>query len=415
MNSIFADCESLISLPDISKWNNSNNFDEESILSEKEILNFSNAELLYKRKFTDLSTICYMFSNCKSLVSLPDISGWNTSHVTSMSHLFSNCEALLSLPDISKWKLNDTINISYMFNNCKSLLSIPDISKWNTENINNMEFLFNNCESLTLLPDISKWKFMDSNSIINIFSNCKSLISLPDISKWNVDNKPFMNYLFFNCISLISLPQLKKWNIKDKDDILNSFDNCISFLAMPDFTPDNNDESESEIINKSDTIKNDNLKSLKIIDNKKYASNKKNKIEGILEIDLDGMQKFINKNKNLIICLNNKKINNNNICDFFHKKKAEKYLFKLVFYKANNKLNFYFEHSKIISIDLSEVDTSDITSMKAMFCGCHNLKELKGLNNFNTSKVKNMSFMFKSCSELEYLDYLILIIQMLEI
>ena len=106
--------------------------------------------------------------------------------------------------------------------------------------------------------------------------------------------------------SLISLPQLKKWNIKDKDDILNSFDNCISFLAMPYFTPDNNDESESEIINKSDTIKNDNLKSLKIIDNKKYASNKKNKIEGILEIDLDGMQKFINKNKNLIICLNDK-------------------------------------------------------------------------------------------------------------
>ena len=99
-----------------------------------------------------------------------------------------------------------------------------------------------------------------------------------------------------------------------------------------------------------------------------------------------------------------KKLNNNNICDFFHKKKAEKYLFKLVFYKANNKLNFYFEHSKIISIDLSEVDTSDITSMKAMFFGCHNLKELKGLNNFNTSKVKNMSFMFKSCSELEYLD-----------
>ena len=39
-----------------------------------------------------------------------------------------------------------------------------------------------------------------------------------------------------------------------------------------------------------------------------------------------------------------------------------------------------------------------------MFTGCYELKEIKGLNKFNTSKVTNMRGMFQSCNELRYLD-----------
>ena len=39
-----------------------------------------------------------------------------------------------------------------------------------------------------------------------------------------------------------------------------------------------------------------------------------------------------------------------------------------------------------------------------MFDECYKLKEIKGINNFNTSKVTNMAGMFQSCYELEYLD-----------
>ena len=44
-----------------------------------------------------------------------------------------------------------------MFCNCKSLLSLPDISKWDTGNVNNMICMFCGCSSLTSLPDLSKW------------------------------------------------------------------------------------------------------------------------------------------------------------------------------------------------------------------------------------------------------------------
>ena len=52
-----------------------------------------------------------MFRDCNSLVSLPDISKWNTANVTSMSYMFSNCSSLVSLPDISKW---NTANVKDM-------------------------------------------------------------------------------------------------------------------------------------------------------------------------------------------------------------------------------------------------------------------------------------------------------------
>ena len=33
---------------------------------------------------------------------------------------------------------NNIIDMSYMFSNCRSLSSLPDISKWNTNNVTDM-------------------------------------------------------------------------------------------------------------------------------------------------------------------------------------------------------------------------------------------------------------------------------------
>ena len=39
-----------------------------------------------------------------------------------------------------------------------------------------------------------------------------------------------------------------------------------------------------------------------------------------------------------------------------------------------------------------------------MFYGCHKLKEIKGLNNFNTSKVTIMTSFFEECKEMKNLQ-----------
>ena len=62
--------------------------------------------------FSKLTNIRYMFSECNSLISLPDISKWNTSNVKDMMCLFDKCNSLISLPDISKWNTSNVENMS---------------------------------------------------------------------------------------------------------------------------------------------------------------------------------------------------------------------------------------------------------------------------------------------------------------
>ena len=67
------------------------------------------------------------------------------------------------------------MNINFIFLNCQSLISLPDLSKWNIKNIKFMTSAFNNCVSLISLPDISNWKInavndtnISKSNIINI-------------------------------------------------------------------------------------------------------------------------------------------------------------------------------------------------------------------------------------------------------
>ena len=63
--------------------------------------------------------------------------------IVNMQKLFSFCKSLTNLPDISKWNIMNVKDISGMFKGCISLIDLPDISNWNTINIINMKDLFN--------------------------------------------------------------------------------------------------------------------------------------------------------------------------------------------------------------------------------------------------------------------------------
>ena len=59
--------------------------------------------------------------------------------------------------------------------------------------------------------------------------------------------------------------------------------------------------------------------------------------------------------------------------------------------------------SSLTSLDLSNFDTSKVTGMIGMFSDCSSLTSLD-VSNFNTSKVTNMGNMFSNCSSLTSLD-----------
>ncbi len=70
-----------------------------------------------------------------------------------MERIFAGCSSLVSLPNISKWNTKNIIYMGFAFSNCVSLSSIPDISIWNTDSIILVHYMFYDCLSLTLIPE----------------------------------------------------------------------------------------------------------------------------------------------------------------------------------------------------------------------------------------------------------------------
>ena len=90
---------------------------------------------------------------------------------------------------------SELIDISFMFYGCNSLISIPDISKWNTYNVKNMSYMFYGCKSLLSIPDLSKWDISNVKYMDNMFEGCDSLISskidIPSAFIKNLKEKKF--------------------------------------------------------------------------------------------------------------------------------------------------------------------------------------------------------------------------------
>ena len=72
--------------------------------------------------------------------------------------------------------------MSYMFGDdqygCESLLSLTDISKWDSQNVTNMRDMFIFCVSLSSMPDISKQNIQNVTKMRDMFSYCYSLSSI---------------------------------------------------------------------------------------------------------------------------------------------------------------------------------------------------------------------------------------------
>ena len=66
-------------------------------------------------------------------------------------------------------------------------------------------------------------------------------------------------------------------------------------------------------------------------------------------------------------------------------------------------IGYFYEFTNMTSIDLSVLDTSEVTNMSYMFSACISLTSLD-VSNFDTSKVIDMSDMFNQCYMLTSLD-----------
>ena len=351
-----------------------------SINQINKIIQINSSKLPYSKiKVTDSNK---MFYGCISLVSLPVLSNWNipniiisdtniikgiiqinTDDINTNITLFStdinnkidvyvNKIKVNIIKDNKEWKYKFTKEGEYnfeivfrniinnmfeFFNKCSNLISL-DFSIFDTLNIADMSYMFSFCKNLKEIKGINNFKTKNVINMYAMFNECRKLEHL-DLSSFNTSNVLDMGMMFSFCQNIKEIKGINNFNTNKVTNMNGMFQSCseLKYLNLSNF-------NTSNVINMS------------------YMFNGCNRLEVI-----EGIKHF-----------NTIKVTN------------MKVMFQLCIELKN--------------LDLSCLDTSNVMDMSYMFYSCSKLKEIKGIKHFNTCKVINMYAMFNGCDKLEYLD-----------
>ena len=424
MSRMFNICPSLTAL-DVSSFNTSNVTNMSAMFQICQQLTVLNVSNFNTSKVTDMS---FMFQDCQRLSSL-DLSNFNTSNVTNMSSMFSSCPILATL-NLSNFNTSNVTNMSSMFSSCPILATL-NLTNFDTSKVTDMGSMFNGCTSLTSL-DLSNFDTSKVTNMGNMFSNCSSLTSL-DLSNFDTSSVTGMYYMFEACTSLTSL-DLSNFNTSKVTKMNGIFSVCTNLTKV--------DISSFVInsgVNVTDMFKNcTNLETIvtpKTINasitinlpNNYYknglGSKTINKITsseaGCTLTSYPFSAEFTSTWKNDVTWSSIGSLSGvSSITKIAFEKTAPSGYTKSnqningieVWYNSSTPTQIAFVHggtiyapasssslfaslSSLTSLTFNNFNTTKVTDMSSMFSGCSSLSSLD-LSNFDTSNVTNMSSMF---------------------
>ena len=275
-----------------------------------------------------------MFSYLDNVDTL-DLTGLDTSNMTSMSMMFYKSTSLKSI-DVSGFDTSKVVNMNGMFWECSNLTSI-NVSNFNTSKVTDMNNMFAECSNLITLDlsnfDTSNVLYMGNPynySYGGMFRNCSSLKEL-NVSSFNTSKVKYMSNMFQGCSSLTTL-DLSNFNTSNVTAMASMFDSCSSLVSI--------NVSNFDVSSVTDmSFMFQNCKSL-------------------LNLDLSSF------------------------------KESKVITTRQMFYGCNS----------LETLNISNFDTSNVTTMYCMFALCKNLKTIYVSDKWNTSNVTSSSFMFQSCT-----------------
>ena len=420
MEKMFYNCTSLTSI-------NFGNFQTNQVTNMKQL--FSGCFKLSSLDLSNYNTgevrnIEYMFCDCRALKKL-DLSNFNTEKVKSLKYLFYGCSQLNELKTSKKFVNSNINDTSYLFYNCKELTRI-DLSDYDTSSVIDMAYMFSHCRNIDSF-DLSSFNTSKVKSMIHMFEYCTTITTL-DLSNFNTSSVNRMNYMFYNCINLKGInfmitDEEKKtiWLRAEcrRKNIFGSsnYDECVS-------------SATKHIIYNFDTSKVTNMrymfgncKSLEYFDlshfktssveNMEYMFLNCNQLTSINFTNIDtskvknmaGLFKGCEKLSNIPFS-NFKTSSLVNISHIFERSNIDIYLRTNLLYFDISRvkdMSFMFSSCTADRIDLSDFNISSVTNISHMFSNCTNLVSFSFKNTI-TSKVTNMDGLFKNCSSLESID-----------
>lgn len=375
MRSMFSNCTSLETL-DLSSFNT------EKVTSM--ITMFENSKNLRSLKLpkgfigssvTDLNA---MFRGCASLTEL-DLSGSNAEKVKNMGSMFYGCVALSNL-NLSGFKTGSLTDMRYLFSSCQSLESL-DLSGFNTENVTSMVAMFSQCSSLRSL-DLSSFntsKVIDMNLMFYMCTNLESI----DLSSFETENLQQMHHMFYSCTKLETL-DLSSFATPNMTSMHCAFQNCKNLKTIyvtSAFTTDKVTEGRTAFAG---------------------CVNLPNYI-----LDKTGVEMAHTGEGGYLTAATASWVRWDAPTGTlsFHRG-ATKPVGDNIYGLSNGNDPNWDTHAAEIKKVVFKAGFRDEThtTCSNWFNGCTNLTSIEGIENLNTSYVKNMSGMFAKCSNLETLD-----------
>lgn len=348
LNATFSGCESLTEL-DLSGSNSEN----VKYMSEM----FCGCKALSKLALTDfktgqVTTMESMFCDCSTLETL-DVSSFNTENVTTMIGMFNNCSSLRSL-DLPGFNTANVTKMGAMFQKCSSLRSL-DLSRFNTRKVTQMQSMFEGCTNLESI-DLSSFDTENMTDMIAMFASCTKLKTL-DLSSFATPKMVSMVSAFEKCENLKTIYVTSAFTTDKVIQSSSVFDGCVN---LPNFNP------AKTSVEMAHTGEGGYLTAATA------SWVRWNAPTGTLSFHR-GATKPVGENIYELQYGNRQDWND-------HAAEIKKVVFKPGFRDETH------------------------TTCSSWFSGCTNLASIEGIENLNTSNVKNMSEMFALCSNLETLD-----------
>lgn len=350
---------------------------------------FSNCEALTTLDVNNFSTgnvtdMYGTFMSCLNLSDL-DLSNWDTSKVTSFQYFCMSCTNLASISLGEDFKTDSAENMLGMFYYCQSLTEL-NTSRWNTGKVKTMKDMFNGCFSLTTVST-ADWDTSSVTTIENIFANCYEVSEI-NTSNWSTELLESAKQAFSTCRRIKTL-DLSKWTSTNLVDITGMCQSCEALTELklgPDFKLDNITDI-SNTFNNCRSLKTLDLSNtdLKNISNASYA--------------------FYNCQSLTALDLSNNNLDNLKVADrMFAETRGltGNIIFPSAFTASKlEDASGMFENSAITSIPAWTID--GLLKADSMFAGCSSLSSID-VSNYNTSAVTSLHRTFYGCSSLQSLD-----------
>ena len=345
-----------------------------------------------------------MFRGCASLTEL-DLSGSNAEKVKDMYKMFYGCVALSNL-NLSGFKTGSVTDMRYLFSSCQSLESL-DLSGFNTENVTSMESMFSQCSSLRSL-DLSSFNTSKVIDMHLMFYKCTNLESI-DLSSFDTENLQQMANMFYSCTKLEKL-DLSSFATPNMTSMLSAFQYCKNLKTIyvtSAFTTDKVTEGPYAFAG--------------CVNLPNYNPDKTG-VEmahtgegGYLTAATASWVRWDAPTGTLSFHRSATKPAGDNILDLgygnypnwdTHAAEIKKVVFKAGFRDETHTTcsKWFSGCTNLTSIEgIENLNTSNVKNMNEMFAQCSNLETLD-LSHFNTEKVGNMSNMFNGCTKLRDLN-----------